>query len=268
MKKFQFVALALAALAIIACKPKNEPASDKTSGGGEGGDDLVFASLINVHDGTTSDWDKVPAEYLKEAVCNPECSRFQALKSVKVYADYMYINVLAEYDPTYWAGGSDAWSNFHMYLDADGSIKTGGYGDEFADADSEWMLEDAFLAAGAAHTYDPSLWKWWGAVNANGWLWTDPSTTHDATDGYGAIIPTGQGGIGSSQSLEGRKIEIQIMREAMTDGVWANTFGIGFDTQFAYTSNGVLPNAGDVASNPVNAPKLRVTIDQTFYTEE
>lgn len=262
MKKFQFAALALAAIAIIACKPKPEP-TPVTPGGGDDPEPPVFESLISVTDNSVADWDKVPAAKL--VVCNAAATGFEghnALKSVKVYADQMYINVYVTWDKEQIADLS--WVPFHCYLDADNSDATGGYGDEFADPNAEWLFESAIISEGASNNYDPAVFKWWGEVGGNGWEWTDPDKEHDDSDFWGAIIGEGQGSIGQSQLIGDNGCEIQLLREAATCITFAETFGIGFDIQQNWSSAGILPNADPdpATGSEVLVNKLKVTIDK------
>lgn len=256
MKKIQFAALALAALAFIACEKKPEPTPTPTPDP----EPEVFESLISVTDGTVADWDAVPAKSVFSATsaANPVKS---ALKTVKVFADQMYINIYVTWDPEQIVDLE--WVPFHCYLDADNSDATGGYGDEFTDPNSEWLFESGIIANGAAGAYDPAVFKWWGEVGGNGWLWTDDTKTHDDSDFWGAIIGEGQGGIGACQLIGNNGAEIQLLREAATCITWnATTFGIGFDIQQNWNSVGILPNAdADEVGSEVLAAKMKVTID-------
>lgn len=261
---FKFALMCAATLAMVACGP-DEPNKDKDKDKDkEDPEEEVFVSKISVTDNSDADWANVPAAFLAEAK-HQGSTQWDKLKSVKVYADEMYINVLAEYDGAFYAETMDEWSSLHVYLDADNSDATGGYGDEFADANTEVCLEDAFLAANEYHNWDPAYFKWWGEVGADGWEWTDPSTEHTADDGWGAIVATGAGAIAKSQKIGDNKVEIQILRESLeAAGVkFADTFGFGIDIQANWSSVGVLPNAADAADgSAVKAPKLKVKIDK------
>ena len=149
---------------------------------------------IDITDNSLADWDALPAEFVFSAVC-PEDAALLGLKSVKVYATEMYINVVAE--PNMEDILLLGWVPFHMYIDADNSDLTGGYGDEFTDANTDILLEGAVFAGpdpendpatGEPCEYTPAVFKWWGEVGGSGWTWTDPSVAHDASDYWGAII--------------------------------------------------------------------------------
>lgn len=254
MKKFKFALMCAAALAFIACEPKNGP-----EGEGEGdGEDTEYVNPIDVTDGSAADWDALPVEYVASATHNPDCS-MDGLKSVKVYCDEMYLNVLVEVNLE--VVTDHEWTSFHIYLNADNSAATGGYGDEFADADAEWMLETAIYQSGAV-AYNPAVFKWWGEPGTSGWLWTDPENPGTAENGWGAVVPEGTLPIGNAQAVGGiGKVEIQLLKE-LIPAQWADQFTIGFDIQQNWTSCGILPNAADDAATAaaVLANKLVVKV--------
>ena len=243
--------MGLAVLAFVACDKKN---------GGGGGDDPEeeYEQKIFVNDNTLDDWNNVPAEFVVEAKC-PADAALLGLKSVKVYADEYYIFVIVE--PNMADIVDTEWVPFHVYLNTDNSDATGGYGDEFADANADILLEGAVFA-GDPCPYGPAVFKWWGEVGANGWEWTDPSVEHSGDDGWGAIIAEGNLQGTTSQFVNG-KFEIQIMRE-LVPATWSDeAFGIGFDIQQNWSSVGVLPLVSPTEDNPNGyTKKLTVKIDK------
>lgn len=196
------------------------------------------ASLISVTDGTFSDWDKLPAEYVVTTTCHTQ-SRWTALKSLTVYADNNYINLLVEYDPSQITNTDNV--PFHIYLNADYSAATGGFGDQWQDADTEIMLEGSIISGGKHHSYNPTIFQWAGTVGGKGWTW--------------ANIPAGHDTIGQSQMV-GNKFEIQLYREHIPANWNKDQFTIGVDIQQNWSSVGVLPNGSSLAN------KLPVTIHQ------
>ena len=215
---------------------------------------------IDVTDGSLADWDALPAEYVVSAVC-PEGAALLGLKSVKVYATEMYINILVE--PNMDDIQDLSWVPFHVYLDIDNSDETGGYGDEFTDANADILCETAVFADEPI-AYNPAVFKWWGEVGGSGWEWTDPSTTHDETDFWGAIIGEGQLPVGNSQYVDG-KFEIQLLRELLgtVHPMSEEAFGIGFDIQQNWSSVGILPIGEDTEENPGgHVAKLKVRINK------
>ena len=216
---------------------------------------------IKVDDNSLADWDALPAEYVVSAVC-PEDAAMLGLKSVKVYATEMYISILVE--PNMEDITDLEWVPFHVYLDADNSDETGGYGDEFADANTDLLCESAIFCEGQPYAYNPAVFKWWGEVGADGWSWTDPSVEHDGSDFWGAIIGEGQLPVGNSQYVDG-KFEIQLLRELLGTVHEMNDseFGIGFDIQQNWSSVGILPCASATDENPSGEmAKLKVKINK------
>ena len=216
---------------------------------------------IDVTDGSLADWDALPAEFVVSATC-PEDAAMLGLKSVKVYATAMYINILVEINDDDIT--DRAWTPFHVYIDADNSDETGGYGDEFADANADILCETAIFSGDEPYNYNPAVFKWWGEVGANGWSWSNPEGANDETDFWGAIIGEGQLPVGNSQYVDG-KFEIQLLRELLGTvfPLNENEFGIGFDIQQNWSSVGYLPCVSPTEENPSGlAPKLKVKINK------
>ena len=265
MKKFQFALMCAAALAFVACKPTNEP---KPNDGGDGDDEEeAFVSPISVTDGSAAEWDNLPAEYVFTTVsaATPVENR-SALKSVKVYNDNMYLNLLVEWDATKITDKS--YVPFHIYIDADNSDATGGYADEFLVGSVDVLLETAIISSAddgtVSTSYNPAVFKWWGEVGGSGWNWTDPATEHSQEDGWGAEVAEGSLPIGTSQIISDNVVEIQLLRELIPFSI-ANEFKIGFDIQQNWSSVGVLPNANaDETGAEVKAALMTV---KTHVTE-
>ena len=216
---------------------------------------------IKVDDNSLADWDALPAEFVVEAVC-PEDAAMLGLKSVKVYATEMYINILVE--PNMEDIVDLEWVPFHVYIDADNSDETGGYGDEFTDANTDILCETGLWSGGEPNNYNPAVFKWWGEVGADGWEWTDPENPGDETNFWGAIIGEGQLPVGNSQYVDG-KFEIQLLRELLGTVHEMNDseFGIGFDIQQNWSSVGILPCVSVTDENPSGkAAKLKVKINK------
>lgn len=253
MKTFKFALMCAAALAMIACEPKN-PVDDPNT---DDPDEKEYVQIVKVDDSTLADWDNVPAAYLATTT-HVEGASMDGLKSVKVYADQMYIFLLVEVNDD--VVTDRAWTPFHVYLNTDNSATTGGFADQWVTGDVDVMLETAIFADGAAQ-YNPAVFKWWGEVGAAGWNWTDPEVEATAENGWGALVPEGSSPIGAAQMVDG-KVEIQLLRE-LIPGTWAaDKFTVGFDIQQSWNSVGILPNAADAEDgSEVLAEKLEVTID-------
>ena len=217
-----------------------------------------YYSPISVSDGTAADWDALPAEYVASATHTEGCS-YDGLKSVKVYCDDNYLNILVEVNLE--VVTDRVWTPFHIFLNADDSAETGGYADEFADADAEWMLETAIYESGYVTSYNPAVFKWWGEVGGSGFQWTDPDNPGTPENSWGAVVPEGSLPIGNAQTVNGiGTVEIQLLKE-LIPAQWANEFTIGFDIQQYWTTCGILPNAADdELGNHVLAEKLKVQV--------
>ena len=265
MKKIFALILALLLLipAIVACKPTpNTPDEEKCPDCGENPCVCVaeYVSPIDVTDGTAADWDKLDAKYVATTT-HADGASMDGLKSVKVYADEMYINLLVEVNDE--VVTDRAWTPFHVYFNADNNAATGGFGDQWITADVDVMLETVIYADGAVYPYNPAVFKWWGADGENGWLWTDPEVEATADNGWGAIVPEGTMPIGTAQAVEGGKIEIQLLWELIPANWAGDKFTVGFDIQQSWNSVGILPNAADAEDgSEVLAEKLEVTFNK------
>ena len=214
---------------------------------------------IDVTDNSLEDWKALPAEFVVSYEC-PEDAAMLGLKGVAVYATEMYINILVEPNMDL------EWVPFHVYIDLDNSDLTGGYGDEFTDANTDILCETGLWSGGEPNNYNPAVFKWWGEVGGDGWNWEDPENPGNETNFWGAIIGEGQLPVGNSQYVDG-KFEIQLLRELLgtVPGVEMNAgeFGIGFDIQQNWSSVGILPCVSVTDENPSGkAAKLKVKINK------
>ena len=223
-----------------------------------------YFSLISVTDGTAADWDALPAEYVASATHTEGCS-YDGLKSVKVYCDDNYLNILVEVNLD--VVTDLEWTPFQIFLNADGSSETGGYGDLWKDADTDLMLETAIYSSRYVNSYNPAVFKWWGEVGGSGFQWTDPNGWPDQYNCWGAIVCEGSDpAVGTSQMVDGDlgKVEIQLLKELIPAN-WADEFTIGFDIQQRWSDVGHLPNAADDEDGTeVLAEKLRVKVCQVL----
>ena len=225
---------------------------------------MAFGQIISVTDGTLSDWDNVPSDYLFKTECAPNAS-MNGLKSVQVYVDLSCINLLVEVNDEVITDRE--WTPFHVYINSDNNSSTGGYGDQWTDADADLMLETAIFASGAVYPYNPDVFKWWGPDGGNGWYWTDPEVEITPENGWGALVPAGSKPIGNSQMVDG-KVEIQLDYTLIPFPFDSTTFTLGFDIQQSWNTVGVLPNANkDANGDNVLAEKLRVNVHQQNKTK-
>lgn len=251
---------AVVAMSFSACNKEN-PDENKGNDGGNsteienvcpdcGEDPCVCGSDYDAPikiDGEFADWDALDANNVASTTCNPD-AMLTALSHAKVYADQYFVYVYFEFVEDEIIDTEDV--PFHIYLDADNSDATGGYGDQWTEAVSEWNFEGFVMSGGSFCSYDPGLYLWEGEPGENGWLWSDS-----------ALYPEGSGiGVGTGK---GNKYEFSLNKEVLTDMevIFENTFGIGFDIQQTWDSVGILPNAASTDDNPQGlAPLLRVNI--------
>ena len=219
----------------------------------------TLESIISVTDNSIAEWENLPAEYVVESQCPADAS-LTGLKSVKVYADGNCINILVE--PNMADITDLSVVPFHVLLNTDNSDATGGYGNEFLDANTDVILEGFVFIDGDVVSWNPSVFKWWGEVGGSGWEWTDPNVEHSAADCWGALVCEGELTNCASQFVDG-KIEIQFLRE-LIPATWSDdAFGIGFDIQQNWSTVGVLPLVSPIYDNTQGyAKKLTVKIDK------
>ncbi|MBO4249942.1 MAG: hypothetical protein J5884_01675 [Paludibacteraceae bacterium] len=249
--------MCVATLAFVACGDPNKP-----SGGGGGGEEEEFKSKVSVTDNSIDEWASLPAEYVVEAKC-PADAAYLGLKSIKVYADQLYINVLVEIDDLTITDRS--WTPFHLYINTDNSDKTGGYGDQYADANVDVMLEGAVFSDGEPCEFNPGVSNWYGEVGGTGWEWCPAGAANDESDCWCAKVCAGDMPVGTSQCVNG-KFEMQIMRELIpTEAGWNESeFGVGFDIQQNWSTAGLLPQVSPTEENPNGlAKKMQIKIDMS-----
>ena len=268
MKKIMTLAAIFAAvmMGFSACQPEDQPSTpgtEDTPGTNDetpGTNDETPAATVTI-DGEFADWDALDDAVVASCEC-ADGTKYTGLLAMKVYADDEYVNVYFEFNDDEIVDRK--WTTLQLYINADNSDETGGYGDEFADANAEWLLQGAFLAGESAETSEfiscgLALFKWWGEVGGSGWNWTDPSVEHTSDDKWGAVLGEDSGvAVGAGKD---NKYELQITKEMCAGVEWADTFTIGLDIQEDWATKGVLPNVPTSDDNPNGlAPKLEVTV--------
>lgn len=221
MKKTLAILAATALVFCISCKKDN--GSDKKDKGKEETPEYVAPITI---DGDFSDWAKLDASKVASAK-SEEGASHEALKLVKVYADAYYVYIYFEWDKELIEFNSDEFVPFHIYLNGDGDITTGGFADQFTDACTELLFEGFLTDGEKIISYEPSAFKWAGEVNGSGWEWEDIDSASGLCSGAGVV----------------GKYELSITRELYPLGKLADNFSIGFDIQQAWDSAGILPNS-------------------------
>ncbi len=241
MKKFKFALMCAAALALVACEPKtgnepDEPTPDEPI-------EDEYVSPVKVDDNSLADWDNLPTEFVAEAV-SVEGASLDGLKSMKVYADEVYINILLEYNPE---AIDKSETPVHLYFNADNDAATGGFEDQWTSPDIDILFEGVIFSGGEPVLYEPGMFAYGDAPGTNVWSWTElvPAATPYASQWVGD------------------KLEIQLLHE-LIPATWGDAFTMGVDIQGPdWNSVGVLPNAADdELGNKVLAEKLLVTFDK------
>ena len=241
MKKF--FALAAIAAMFMACDGNEQQGGNKPGPGNE--DEPVFVSKITV-DGDFADWDALDASKVAVAEC-ATAPKYAGLKTVKVYADEMYINVYLE---AYEDVEEGVAYHVNLCLNSDNSELTGGYAGVWADAGVDYLAQGWIYDGTVYGSYDPGVYPWNGEVGAEGWSW---STTEGQVD-EGNGVAKGAGTV--------LGYEIQLTRE-MTPCQWADTFTMGVSLTKAWGNFGLLPNADATEEDPAGlAPQFVVTIDK------
>ena len=246
---FKFALFCAAAIVLVACEPKEvtcEVCGQDPCVCGTGSD---YVNPISVEDGSLADWDALPTEYVATATLPEGCS-MDGLKSIKVYADELYINLAVEYDPEIIT--DLGWPGFHVYIDTDNNSTTGGFGGQWSEAAFDVLLETAIFSSGEPNPYNPAVFYWWGEVGASGWEVIDPALGEPVAENkWGAIIGEGEAPIGNSQHV-GNVFEIQLMWELIptpsgtpSTAPWGDVIKLGVDIQQNWTTAGLLPAAAD-----------------------
>ena len=268
MKKFMTLAAMFAAVMVgfSSCEPEEQPkdqgteqtpgTNDETPETPGTGDQTpeTPAGLTFKIDGNFDDWD-VESDAIASCEC-AEATKYDGLIAMKVYSDPTYLYVYFEFDDDQIVDRQ--WTTLQLYINADNSDETGGYGDEFADPNAEWLFQGAFLS-GEFISCGLATFKWWGEVGGDGWNWTDPEVEATTENNWGAVLGEDSGiAVGAGT---GNKYELQITKELCAGVEWADTFTIGLDVQDAWTTKGVLPNEPITDDNPNGlADKLEVTV--------
>ena len=191
-------------------------------------------------DGNFEDWAALPAGTFSQSFGSEEATH-PALTKCKVYADADFIYVYFEWDTdAISAVPGEEHVPFHCYINSDNNPATGGYGDQFAEACSDVLLEGFIYGGGEEGgelgSYDPGVHTWSGETGANGWSRTE--------------LLGSENGVGEGAGVEG-KYEFKIDRSVLAglNCPVADTFGIGFDIQQSWDSVGILPSTAPDESN-------------------
>ena len=235
MKKFMTIAAMFAAvmMSFSSCEKdnggKNEGGNNNGGGTTEvcpdcGEDPCVCeeepTTAITI-DGDFSDWDAVQTV---GATC-AEGAKWTALKSVKVYVDQVYINVLIEVDEAQVTGDAP----IDIYINADNSQNPGN-NNWLGQSGQDYLLEGAYYADGQVVSFDPGLYPYTGSDQEVEWAW----------DTVNPLMPDGSG-VASGAGTVG-KYEIAIIKEMLMGVELGAEFGFGITVSQNWEPVGLLPN--------------------------
>ena len=251
MKKIMTLAAMFAAvmMSFTACspddtKPQDKPNTEQDGNEDEGKED-EYVSPITI-DGEFADWDALDASKVATAECATE-AKLTALKSVKVYADAMFINILIEVD----ADQIAAACPIDIYFNADNSANTAA-NNWTNQGGQDCLLEGGYFDGTAVSSFDPGCYPYTGAEDVVEWAW----------DVENPLIAEGSGLASGAGTVA--KYELAIMTEMLAGVVdLADTFAMGITVSQDWEPVGLLPNA-DVTEDNTNgaAPFLTVTINK------
>ena len=244
MKKI-FALMAFAALVLVACDNKDNP----NKPGKDEEEETEYVAPITI-DGNFDDWAKLDATKVVVANCAENTPK-KDLKTLKVYADAMFIYLYVEYDLSNYDAADITTTHFDVHLNGDGDINTGGWYGQWNQGDTpciDMMCQgDVFDENGNPIDFEPGMFKYAGDPNTSVWGWDDVTVE-------GFII-----GKGTKKA-----IEISLCRELYPLGNIADTFTLGVEILVnGWDATGALPNqevTEDDASG--QAPLLTVTTNK------
>lgn len=202
-------------------------------------------------------WNTLPAEYVVSVVC-PADAAYSGLKSVSVFADPDYINILLE--PNLEELPERDWMPLDIFLNTDNSDTTGGCRDPFTDANADVLLEGSLFAENEIIEYSPAVYKWWGEVGGEGWMWYDPETEPADTNCWGAIVCEGALADCTNKYANGKFVIV--INRTKIPAIWSDEeFGIGFSILQNWSTAGILPLESPTKDNQNGlTQKLQVPI--------
>ena len=203
-----------------------------------------YASPITI-DGDFADWDALDASKVASATCATD-AKWTALKSVKVYADEVYINVLMEVD----ADQITSDSPIDIYLNTDNSENPGN-NNWLGQSGQDVLLEGGYYVEGEVISFDPGLYPYTGSDQEVEWAW----------DVENPLLAEGNGLASGAGTVA--KYEIAILIELLNGVELADTFGFGITVSQNWEPVGLLPNDTVTDENTNGAAKfLEVTINK------
>ena len=203
-----------------------------------------YVSPITI-DGDFADWDALDASKVASATCATD-AKWTALKSVKVYADEVYINVLMEVD----ADQITSDSPIDIYLNTDNSDNPGNQ-NWLGQSGQDVLLEGGYYVEGEVISFDPGLYPYTGSDQEVEWAW----------DVENPLLAEGNGLASGAGTVA--KYELAILIELLNGVELADTFGFGITVSQNWEPVGLLPNDTVTDENTNGAAKfLEVTINK------
>ena len=226
MKKV-FAFLAVAALCVCACDPKEE--------GGLNGGDSNYKAPITI-DGTFDDWATLGDKALTFNCAEGEHPK-PDMKTLKIYADKYYVYVYVKMDYTAYEGEVDM-VHIDMVIDGDASEATGGYNNGLWKAGKpafDLLIEGSIIEGGeVCEAYEPFVGSFSGELNADTWTWEELAVS-DFVTGKGTKT----------------EWEFRIIRELYPVGKLKKEFKMGvFTSVNGWNATGALPNTAVTEENP------------------
>lgn len=209
-----------------------------------------YKNLITI-DGDFSDWDALEPALMSVATCAPD-PNWTALRTLKVYADEIFIHVYFEF------AGDEIVDResvpVHIYINEDNNTEDCGDYLWLGQGGQDYILEGFVFNSGDFCSYDPGFFAYDGTdLTIVTWTWQEILP-------YDSGIATGAG--------SGNKYEISILTEMMPGLELARTFGLGITILKEWDEIGVLPNTLISDDNPEGAaPMLQVRINRRVDTK-
>lgn len=245
-KNFKFALMAMATLAMIACGG-NDPKDPKD----DDPEEPEYVAPITI-DGTDSDWAAL-GEKVAVATTNPEAATL-ALKTLKVYADEVYVYMYAEFDPSLIDINEDLSNEefpekwgvpYHIYFTA-GAADEGYLGQWSTPA--QILCEGFLYLDGQPTNYNPSIFSWDNpGVADTGWTWAASTAT----------------GVVNASKVTATTVELSVLRDLLPVQL-GDKFFFGADIQMGWDSKGILPNV-KANDDGEKAPMLEVATYEAVY---
>ena len=248
MKKL-FAIVAVATL-LFACSDEKGNDNNPNNQGGPSSDYTMPISI----DGNFADWDALDAGKVAVATLPEGPVKYDALKTLKVYADEYFIYAYIEFDDT--ALVDKEMVPTHFYINTDNNPLTGGGDALWIDCDADHLFEGFIYDQGSMCSYDPNVYAWHGFDNEPDWLWgaEEEAVLFSGVGMSKGAAKVDENGVGAYEF----SFIIDLLPFELAD-----TFTVGVGIQQNWDSVGMLPcNLTSTDDPEGSAEKLVVTIDK------